>query len=97
MRSIENELAMAHRNTGIKLVRRDRALVEDSRIGSGAEALRRMTIDRLSGHVEAFYEHGTLPDLLLLCAAFDFIEGERLEWSPERAWLVDALLMICKR
>jgi hypothetical protein len=56
-----------------------------------------MTINRLRDHVEAFYKHGTLPDLLLLCAAFDLIEGESLDWSPERAWLVDALFMICKR
>jgi hypothetical protein len=88
---------MAHRNTGMKLVPSDCTLVEDNRLGPGAEALRRMTINRLRDHVEAFYKHGRLPDLLLLCAAFDLIEGESLDWSPERAWLVDALFMICKR
>lgn len=90
-------LAMAHRNTGIKLVGtiKDGALVQKTRIGPAAEALRRMTIGQLKDHMEAFYEHGTLPDLLLLCAAFDHIEREHLDWSPERAWLVDALLMIC--
>ena len=90
-------LAMTHRNTGIKLVRTDGALVQDTRIGTGAVALRQMTIDQVKNHMEAFYQHGTLPDLLLLCAAFDRIERERLDWSPERAWLVDTLLMICNR
>lgn len=88
---------MTQRNAGIKLVRRvkDGALIQNTRIGPGAAALRRMAVDRLKSHIEAFYEYGTLPDLLLLCAAFDHIEHERLNWSPERAWLVDALLMKC--
>lgn len=87
---------MAHRNTGIKLVgkNKDGDLVQKARIGPAAEALRRKTICQLKDHMEAFYEHGTLPDMLLLCAAFDCIERERLDWSLERAWLVDALLII---
>lgn len=90
-------LVMAHRNTGINLVQKDAALVQNTRIGPAAEALRRMTINQLRSHMEAFYEHGTLPDLLLLCAAFDCVERKRLDWSPERAWLVDSLLTICDR
>lgn len=90
-------LAMAHRNTGIKLVQKDAALVQNTRIGPAAETLLRMTINQLRSHMEVFYEHGTLPDLLLLCAAFDCVERKRLDWSPERAWLIDSLLTICDR
>jgi hypothetical protein len=88
---------MAHKNIGINLVQRDGSPVQDTRIGTAGEALRRMTIAQLKDHMEAFYEHGTLPDLVLLCAAFDRVERERLDWSPERAWLVDTLLIICNR
>jgi hypothetical protein len=88
---------MAHRNTGIKLVRTDGALVQDTPIGTAAAALRQVTIDQLKTHMAAFYEHGTLPDLVMLCAAFDRVERERLDWSPERAWLVDTLLKMCNR
>ena len=73
------------------------ALVQDTRIGTAPTALRQINIDQLKDHMEAFYEHGTLPDLVMLCAAFDRIERERLDWSPERAWLVDTLLMMCNR
>lgn len=90
-------IPMAHRNTGIKLVRTydGGTLVQSGPIGRGADALRRMTVHQVKGHMESFYEHGTLPDLLLLCAAFDHIERERVDWSPDRAWLVDALLKLC--
>lgn len=68
-----------------------------ARTGSAAEMLRRMNIERLKGHMDAFYEHGALPDILLLCAAFDAAERECDLWSPERAWLVDSLLTLCNR
>jgi hypothetical protein len=51
-----------------------------------------MLVEQLKSHMEAFYEHGTLPDLLLLCTAFDRVEHQRHDWSTERAWLIDALL-----
>jgi hypothetical protein len=47
--------------------------------------------------MDAFYEQGALPDLMLLCAAFDAAERKFDLWSPERAWLVDSLLTICNR
>jgi hypothetical protein len=43
----------------------------------------------------ASYEHGTLPDIMLLCAAFDAAEREGNLGSPERAWLVESLLTLC--
>jgi hypothetical protein len=46
-----------------------------SRIGLGAEALRRIHVQRLKSHLDAFYEHGSLADILLLSAAFE--EAER--------------------
>jgi hypothetical protein len=34
-----------------------------SRIGPAAEALRRIHVQRLRSHLDAFYEHGTLADV----------------------------------
>jgi len=67
-----------------------------SRIGPGAEALRRIHVQRLRCHMDAFYEHGSLADVLLLSAAFD--EGERSylgEEMRDRACLVESLLTVC--
>jgi hypothetical protein len=46
-----------------------------SRIGPGAEALRRIHVQRLRSHMDAFYEHGSVADVLLLSTVFD--EAER--------------------
>lgn len=66
-----------------------------SRIGPGAEALRRIHVQRLRSHMDAFYEHGSLADVLLLSAAFD--EAERSYRSGQmrdRACLVESLLTV---
>jgi hypothetical protein len=68
-------------------------------LGPGFEMVRQAYVARLKGHVPAFYEHGSLPDLVALCDAFE-------EWakSPpvipapkwERAILVESLLKTLK-
>jgi hypothetical protein len=66
-----------------------------SRIGPGAEALRRIHVQRLGSHLDAFYEHGTLADVLLLSAAFD--EAERSYRGlqlRDRACLVESFLTV---
>jgi hypothetical protein len=66
-----------------------------SRIGPGAEALRRVHVQRLRSHLDAFYEHGSLADILLLSAAFE--ETERSYRATEmwdRACLVESLLTV---
>jgi len=96
--------SMAQRQTRIELIRTlkdedessaQTALARVARIGPAAETLRRMSIERLKGHMEAFYEHGTLPDILLLCDAFDAADCERNRWSLERAWLIESILELC--
>ena len=66
-----------------------------SRIGPAAEALRRIHIQRLRSHLDAFYEHATLADVLLLSAAFEEAErsyrGRRMS---DRAFLVESLLTV---
>jgi hypothetical protein len=62
------------------------------RNGPGAEILRQAYIERLRSHIEAFYEHGSLADLLSLCAAFDALEGEECGADDlHRARLVEKL------
>jgi hypothetical protein len=89
---------MAQTTTAVKLIRpgayEDQSPARNTvariaRTGPAAELLRRISIERLKGHMGAFYEHGTLPDIILLCAAFDAAEREGNLWSPERAWLVE--------
>lgn len=66
-----------------------------SRIGPGAEALRRIHVQRLRSHLDAFYEHGTLADVLLLSAAFDDAERSyRGRQMRERACLIESLLTV---
>jgi hypothetical protein len=66
-----------------------------SRIGPSAEALRRIHVQRLRSHLDAFYEHGTLTDVLLLSAAFDEAERDyRAEQMRDRACLVESLLRV---
>jgi hypothetical protein len=66
-----------------------------SRIGRGAETLRRIHVQRLRSHLDAFYEHGTLADVLLLSAAFDEAERSyRSLQTRDRACLVESLLTI---
>jgi hypothetical protein len=101
-----SETAMAPTTKAVKLIRTgaeedespaQNIMARIARTGPAAEMFRRMNIERLKGHMDAFYEHGTLPDIMLLCAAFDAAERECKLWSPERAWLVDSLLMLCGR
>lgn len=47
-------LTMAHRNTGIKLVRGKGPALLQAGNGHAAEALRRIKVERLKGHMEAF-------------------------------------------
>jgi hypothetical protein len=63
-------------------------------LGPGFEIIRTAYVARLKEHVPAFYEHGSLADLVALCEAFE-------EWSKapsqlavkcERAVLVESLL-----
>jgi hypothetical protein len=66
-----------------------------SRIGPCAEALRRIHVHRLRSHMDAFYEHGSLTDILLLSAAFDKAERScRGLQMRDRACLVDSLLTV---
>ena len=65
------------------------------RIGPGAEALRRIHVQRLRSHMDAFYEHGSLADILLLSTAFDEAErAYRAEQTRDRACLVECLLTV---
>ena len=66
-----------------------------SRTGPGAEALRRIHIQRLRSHLDAFYEHGSLADILLLSAAFEEAERRyRAAQMWDRACLVESLLTV---
>jgi hypothetical protein len=66
-----------------------------SRIGPGAEALRRIHVQRLRSHLDAFYEHGALADVVLLSAAFDEVERScRGRQMRDRACLVESLLTV---
>jgi hypothetical protein len=66
-----------------------------SRTGPDAEALRRIYVQRLRDHMDAFYEHGTLVDVLLLSAAFDEAERSyRVEQMRDQTCLVDSLLTV---
>ena len=67
-----------------------------SRIGPGAETLRRIHLQRLRSHLDAFYEHGTLADVLLLSAAFDEAERSCRGLPPmrDRACLIESLLTV---
>jgi hypothetical protein len=66
-----------------------------SRIGPGAEALRRIHVQRLRSHLDAFYEHGALADVVLLSAAFDEAERScRGRQMRDRACLVESLLTV---
>jgi hypothetical protein len=66
-----------------------------ARIGPAAEKIRRVGIERLRSHMDAFYEHGSVADVFLLCAGFEEAERTRRTYSPERADLVEALMSIC--
>ena len=66
-----------------------------SRIGPSAEALRRIHVQRLRSHLDAFYEHGSLADILLLSAAFEEAERSyRAARMWDRACLVESLLTV---
>ena len=66
-----------------------------SRIGPSAEALRRIHVQRLRSHLDAFYEHASLADILLLSTAFDQAElAYRAEQTRDRACLVESLLTV---
>ena len=66
-----------------------------SRIGPCAEALRRIHVQRLRSHLDAFYEHGSLADILLLSAAFEEAERSyRAAQMWDRACLVESLLTV---
>lgn len=66
-----------------------------SRTGPGAEALRRIHIQRLRSHLDAFYEHGSLADILLLSAEFEEAERRyRAAQMWDRACLVESLLTV---
>ena len=65
--------------------------------GPGLELLRRVHIERLRGHMEAFYEHGTVADVLAFCAAFDLRERgwrEQAGCKCSQASLLEALLAV---
>lgn len=61
--------------------------------GPGAELLRRVQVAHLRDHMEAFYEHGSLADVVALCAAFELMERG---WR-ERAICERSLLHCWKR
>jgi hypothetical protein len=105
-KALEGRLLDVARNT-TKLALAEQALENDdetrlqnatervSRIGDGAEALRRIHVQRLRSHLDAFYEHGSLADILLLSAAFEEAErGYRAAQMWDRACLVESLLTV---
>jgi hypothetical protein len=63
--------------------------------GPGLELLRRVYVERLRSHMEAFYEHASAGDVFALCAAFDLSERARREkaiCARDHAALVEAFL-----
>lgn len=77
----------------------DRANAED-RIqygGPGLELIRRAYVDRCRDHMDAFWDHGSLADIVALCAAFDLIDRDRhqrCENESSRGALIEALLAV---
>jgi hypothetical protein len=63
-----------------------------ARDGPGAELLRQAYVKELKSHMDAFYEHGSLADVLALCEAFERLDCREYGRSDlHRARLVEEL------
>ena len=60
--------------------------------GLGCELLRRVYVTQLRTYMEAFYEHGSLPDIIALSRALEVSEQASAGIRPPHAPLLESLL-----
>ncbi len=60
--------------------------------GPGSELLRRIYVEHLRSHMEAFYEHGSLADVVALSQALEL--SEQTSCTSRQAPVVEAFLEV---
>ena len=62
--------------------------------GIGAELVRKVVLERLQPRLGSFCAHGSLADLVALDAALEL--AEKVEWSSNRAVVIESLLALLR-